>query len=158
MANFTKQEIYDNYLQLLHLNEQKADRDIQAFFKQAAEEEIQDLPKNMTSIHVIACIGENQPINNITIARKMNLSKANVTKINTKLIQENLITRFQSPNNKKEIYFELTPKGYSLFKLHEKIHDQKEKEFYKFIDTFSNSEQKIILRFLQDMKDQIIED
>ncbi|WP_369899935.1 MarR family transcriptional regulator [Bacillus manliponensis] len=157
MINSTKQTIYDNYLQLLHLNEQKTDQDIQAFFKQAVEEEIQYVPTNMTSIHVIACIGENQPINHTTIARKMNLSKANITKINKKLMQENLITRFQSSDNKKEVYFELTPKGYSLFQLHEKIHNQKEEEFYQFIGTFSNLEQEVILRFLQKMNKKIIE-
>ena len=70
-------------------------------------EEIEHVPTNMTSIHVIACIGENQPINNITIARKMNLSKANITKINTKLIKENLITRFQSADNKRRYIINL---------------------------------------------------
>ncbi|UNK19537.1 MarR family transcriptional regulator [Paenibacillus sp. N3/727] len=155
--NLTKHEIYHNYLHFLHLNEQKADRDIQMFYKQAAQEELPYLPTNMTSLHVIACIGEHQPINNIAIAKKMNLSKANITKISTKLIKEGLITRFQSPDNKKEIYFELTSKGHSLFELHEKIHKQKEKEFYAFIDTFSQSEQKVILKFLQDMTHRITE-
>lgn len=152
-----KQKIYDNYLHLLHLNEQKADKDIETFFKQAKMEEIEHVPTNMTSIHVIACIGENQPINNITIARKMNLSKANITKINTKLLKENLIIRFQSVDNKKEVYYQLTPAGQSLCELHQKIHDQKENEFYQFVDSFSEIEQNAILKFLQNINDKMLE-
>ncbi|MCU5556955.1 MarR family transcriptional regulator [Bacillus cereus] len=151
-----KQKIYGNFLHLLHLNEQKTEKDIETFFKQAKMEEIEYVPTNMTSIHVIACIGENQPINNITIARKMNLSKANITKINTKLIKENLITRFQSIDNKKEVYYKLTPAGQSLCELHQKIHDQKENEFYQFVDSFSEIEQNAILKFLQNINDKIL--
>lgn len=35
MSELTKQLIYDMYVKLLHLNEQKADTDLKAFLKQA---------------------------------------------------------------------------------------------------------------------------
>lgn len=81
-----------------------------------------DIPKNMTSIHVIDCIGQHEPINNAGIARKMNLSKANVTKISTKLIKEEFINSYQLTDNKKEVYFKLTRKGRRIFDLHKKLH------------------------------------
>lgn len=125
MSDLTKQMIYDIYVRLLHLNEQKANTSLQQFFKEAAEEDVIDIPKNMTSIHVIDCIGQHEPINNTGIARKMNLSKANVTKISTKLIKEEFINSYQLTDNKKEVYFKLTRKGRRIFDLHEKLHKKR---------------------------------
>lgn len=129
MSGLTKQLIYDIYVRLLHLNEQKANTSLQQFFKEAAEEDVIDVPKNMTSIHVIDCIGQHEPINNTRISKKMNLSKANVTKISTKLIKEEFINRYQLSDNKKEVYFKLTRKGRQIFDLHEKLHKKRSWHF-----------------------------
>ncbi|PAC96133.1 MarR family transcriptional regulator [Bacillus paralicheniformis] len=149
MSELTKQLIYDMYVKLLHLNEQKADTDLKAFLKQAAESDVKRLPGNMTTIHVISCIGHDEPINNTGIAKKMNLSKANITKISSKLLKEGLIKRFQLTDNKKEIYFRLTPSGKQVYELHEKLHQQKAEQFQRFLDSFSTAEQGAILKFLQ---------
>ncbi|MEC1651789.1 MarR family transcriptional regulator [Bacillus vallismortis] len=151
MSDLTKQMIYDIYVRLLHLNEQKANTSLQQFFKVAAEKDVMDVPKNMTSIHVIDCIGQNEPINNAGIARKMNLSKANVTKISTKLIKEEFINSYQLTDNKKEVYFKLTRKGRRIFHLHEKLHKKKELAFYQFLDSFSQDEQNAVLKFLEQL-------
>ena len=97
------------------------------------------LPGNMTTIHVISCIGHDEPINNTGIAKKMNLSKANITKISSKLLKEGLIKRFQLTDNKKEIYFRLTPSGKQVFELHEKFYQQKVDQFSRFLDLVFNS-------------------
>ncbi|WP_338433615.1 MarR family transcriptional regulator [Bacillus licheniformis] len=144
MSELTKQLIYDMYVKLLHLNEQKADTDLKAFLKQAAESDVKRLPGNMTTIHVISCIGHDEPINNTGIAKKMNLSKANITKISSKLLKEGLIKRFQLTDN-----IRLTPSGKQVFELHEKLHQQKADQFSRFLDSFSTAEQGAILKFLQ---------
>ncbi|PZD95676.1 MarR family transcriptional regulator [Paenibacillus sambharensis] len=150
MNDPAKQMIYELYLRLLHLNEQKADTDIRSFLEEAIGER-QTLPGNMTSIHVVDCIGRHEPINSSTIARKMNLSKANITKISTRLLEEGFIRRFQLTDNKKEVYFRLTPKGRQVFELHEKVHKQKEEQFYTFLDGYSEAELSVILKFMRDM-------
>ncbi|MDL5610548.1 MarR family transcriptional regulator [Bacillus halotolerans] len=155
MSGLTKQLIYDIYVRLLHLNEQKANTSLWRFFKEAAEEDVIDVPKNMTSIHVIDCIGQHEPINNTGIAKKMNLSKANVTKISTKLIKEEFINRYQLSDNKKEVYFKLTRKGRQIFDLHEKLHKKKELAFYQFLDSFSQDEQNAILKFLEQLTSRL---
>ncbi|WP_195694591.1 MULTISPECIES: MarR family transcriptional regulator [Priestia] len=154
MSLLSKQLIYENYLQLLHLNEQKADSVSQTFFDYLDEKELNEigaLPSNMSSIHVIECIGNNGPINNIGIATRMNLSKANITKITRKLTKDELIRRFQLADNKKEVYFKLTAKGKQVFDLHEKLHSKRKRQFYNLIDDFSDDKQKIILEFLETM-------
>ncbi|MCC2115175.1 MarR family transcriptional regulator [Bacillus halotolerans] len=155
MSGLTKQLIYDIYVRLLHLNEQKANTSLRQFFKEAAEEDVNDVPKNMTSIHVIDCIGQHEPINNTGIAKKMNLSKANVTKISTKLIKEEFINRYQLSDNKKEVYFKLTRKGRQIFDLHEKLHKKKELAFYQFLDSFSQDEQNAVLKFLEQLTSRL---
>ncbi|WHY23959.1 MarR family transcriptional regulator [Bacillus velezensis] len=155
MSGLTKQLIYDIYVRLLHLNEQKANTSLQQFFKEAAEEDVIDVPKNMTSIHVIDCIGQHEPINNTRISKKMNLSKANVTKISTKLIKEEFINRYQLSDNKKEVYFKLTRKGRQIFDLHEKLHKKKELAFYQFLDSFSQDEQNAVLKFLEQLTSRL---
>lgn len=102
MSDLTKQMIYDIYVRLLHLNEQKANTSLQQFLRIPQKSDVAEIPKNMTSIHVIDCIGQHEPINNAGIARKMNLSKANVTKISTKLIKEEFINSYQLTDNKKK--------------------------------------------------------
>ncbi|PRP55630.1 MarR family transcriptional regulator [Bacillus halotolerans] len=155
MSGLTKQLIYDIYVRLLHLNEQKTNTSLQQFFKKAAEEDVIDVPKNMTSIHVIDCIGQHEPINNTGIAKKMNLSKANVTKISTKLIKEEFINSYQLSDNKKEVYFKLTRKGRQIFDFHEKLHKKKELAFYQFLDSFSQDEQNAVLKFLEQLTSRL---
>ncbi len=161
MSQLTKQMIYESYLQLIHLNEQKADSVSKTFLHYLDEQErnqLEQLPSNMSSLHVIECIGHNEPINNIGIASKMNLSKANITKITRKLTKDELINRFQLVDNKKEIYFKLTAKGKRVFALHEKIHNKKKEQFYDLIGTFSDDKQIIILEFLEKMIHQLIKE
>ncbi|MCC2528371.1 MarR family transcriptional regulator [Bacillus halotolerans] len=155
MSGLTKQMIYDIYVRLLHLNEQKTNTSLQQFFKKAAEEDVIDVPKNMTSIHVIDCIGQHEPINNTGIAKKMNLSKANVTKISTKLIKEEFINSYHLSDNKKEVYFKLTRKGRQIFDLHERLHKKKELAFYQFLDSFSQDEQNAVLKFLEQLTSRL---
>lgn len=155
MSGLTKQLIYDIYVRLLHLNEQKANISLRQFFKEAAEEDVIDVPKNMTSIHVIDCIGQHEPINNTGIAKKMNLSKANVTKISTKLIKEEFINSYHLSDNKKEVYFKLTRKGRQIFDLHERLHKKKELAFYQFLDSFSQDEQNAVLKFLEQLTSRL---
>ena len=87
MSELTKQLIYDMYVKLLHLNEQKADTDLKAFLKQAAESDVKRLPGNMTTIHVISCIGHDEPINNTGIAKKNEFIKSKYYKNQFKAVK-----------------------------------------------------------------------
>ncbi|MDQ0416111.1 DNA-binding MarR family transcriptional regulator [Croceifilum oryzae] len=158
MPDSVKPFIHGTYMRFLHLNEQRMDADLHAFLKEATDDDLTHFPKNMTAVHVIDCIGRNEPINNTAIAKQMNLSKANITKISTKLLQGEFIRRFQLTDNKKEIYFRLTPKGKRVCDLHEKLHVEKEQRFYQFLDSFSDTEQEMILKFLRELTGHITEE
>lgn len=150
-----KQLIYDQYLKFWHLHERFSQMEIDIFFSMIEGESIEDYPQNMTTIHVIDCIGKNDPINSTAIAEKMELSKASITKIGNKLLKDGLVKRTQMNENKKEVYFRLTPKGKRIFDLHEKMHQMEKERFHQTLDKYSDEELMVIRRFLQDYGFQI---
>ncbi|WP_237167727.1 MarR family transcriptional regulator [Paenibacillus yonginensis] len=112
-------------------------------------EGLSSFPTNLTSVHTIDCIGHYEPINNTSIAEKMNLSKASITKISTKLLEEGYIKRSQMNDNKKEVYFSLTPKGRQIFEVHARMHVIIENRFIDSMNDFSESELQAVLKFFQ---------
>ncbi|MBP1990176.1 MarR family transcriptional regulator [Paenibacillus eucommiae] len=102
-------------------------------------------------MHVIDCIGNHEPINSTAIAEKMELSKASITKIGSKLLEDGLVKRSQLKENKKEIYFRLTPKGKKIFDLHQKMHQIEADRFYRFLSKYAESDLVVVRNFLQDL-------
>lgn len=138
----------------LHIYEQTMTSQIDEYADLALELGITTFPTNMTNIHVIDCIGNNEPINSTAIAEKLNMSKANVTKISTKLLKEGCIKRSQMNDNKKEVYFSLSSKGRQIFEVHNMMHEAIEHRFISVLDSFSESELQASLKFLQALIDQ----
>ncbi|MGW8959415.1 MarR family transcriptional regulator [Paenibacillus sp. NPDC055715] len=56
-----------------------------------------------TDIHVMDCIGRYEPINVMTLADRIELSKGTVSKVSTKLLKEGWIRRNQLNDNKKAL-------------------------------------------------------
>ncbi|MBX4148597.1 MarR family transcriptional regulator [Paenibacillus lautus] len=141
--------VHDQVVHFVHLSEQRIESEQDKIFRYAQEQQLESIPRHLTSVHVIDCIGNNEPINNTTLAEKMNLSKAGITKISGKLLEEGYIHRRQLNDNKKEVYFSLTVKGKQVFELHKQLHKLEEKRFMQLLDSFKEAELHVILRFLQ---------
>lgn len=107
----TKQLLYEQYIRFLHAYESYKDTEIEHFLSIAQREAIEKIPRHLTAVHVIDCIGRHEPINSTGIAEAMNLSKASITKIGNKLLEEGFVKRTQMNDNKKESYFRLSPQG-----------------------------------------------
>lgn len=136
---------------MLHLNELYTEHEINVFREQAQKLQIDILSNNITSVHVIDCIGDHEPINHTGITKRMNLSKASITNISSKLLEMGFIVRSQMNNNRKESYFSLTDKGRQVYQLHQKMHQEKEEGFYQFIDSYSEAELQTIGKFMSDL-------
>lgn len=149
-----KRLFYSRFLHLSHMTEQIFTTEVAEFADLARLHGLSSIPNNMTSIHVLDCIGNHEPINNTAIAEKMNLSKASITKISSKLLEEAYIKRSRMNDNKKEVYFSLSPKGRQLFEVHATLHEMMEHRFIKAMDAFSESEIHTLLKFYQMMIDQ----
>ncbi|MDK8191148.1 MarR family transcriptional regulator [Paenibacillus sp. UMB7766-LJ446] len=146
----TKQLLYDQFIRFLHVYENHKDTEIEHFLSIAQRESIDKIPQHLTAVHMIDCIGRHEPINNTGIAEAMNLSKASITKIGNKLLEEGFVKRTKMNDNKKESYFRLSPEGKKIFELHERLHVLEAERFYRSMDKYSEPELKIIHQFLQD--------
>ncbi|WP_413378739.1 MarR family transcriptional regulator [Paenibacillus taichungensis] len=146
----TKQLLYEQFIRFLHVYENHKDTEIEHFLSIAQRESMDKIPQHLTAVHMIDCIGKHEPINNTGIADAMNLSKASITKIGNKLLEEGFVKRTKMNDNKKESYFRLSPQGKKIFELHERLHVLEAERFYRSLDKYSEPELKIIHQFLQD--------
>lgn len=146
----TKQLLHDQFIRFLHVYENHKHTEIEHFLSIAQRESIDKIPQHLTAVHMIDCIGKHEPINNTGIADAMNLSKASITKIGNKLLEEGFVKRTKMNDNKKESYFRLSPQGKKIFELHERLHVLEAERFYRSLDKYSEPELKIIHQFLQD--------
>lgn len=146
-----KRLLYSRFLHFAHLTEQIFTTESEQFADFARMQGLSLFPTNLTSVHTIDCIGHHEPINNTSIAEKMKLSKASITKISAKLLEEGFIKRSQMNDNKKEVYFSLTPKGRQIFEVHAMMHVIIENRFIDSLDDFSESELQAVLKFFQMM-------
>lgn len=151
MSEGLKRTLYEHFLHYGHLTEQMFEVESSEFTDFAQLHGITSIPSNLTSVHVIDCIGNNEPINNTSIAEKMNLSKASISKISNRLLQEGFIKRSQMIDNKKEVYFTLSPKGKKIFDLHATMHKLIEERYIAALHSFSESEIQAVLKFFQVM-------
>ncbi|MBE9916899.1 MarR family transcriptional regulator [Paenibacillus donghaensis] len=144
-----KQLLYDRFLHFLHLAEHISTTELKEFANFARMQGLTSFPNNLTDIHIIDCIGKNEPINNTSTAAKMNLSKASVTNISNKLHKEGFIKRSQMNDNKKEVYFSLSSKGRQVFEVHTMMHEIIERRFFDGLNSFSELELQASLKFFQ---------
>ncbi|MGG3279092.1 MarR family transcriptional regulator [Paenibacillus solani] len=149
--------IYEQLLHFSHLHEQRMELELKEIKEMIQLHQLKSVPGNLSTIHVLDCIGQHEPINHSAIAEKLKLSKASITKISKKLLSLDLIHRTQLNDNRKEVYFRLTTQGKQLFQLHRTMHEAEEQRFMRFLDDYSESELQTILKFFQGMARYISE-
>ncbi|PRP53149.1 MarR family transcriptional regulator [Bacillus halotolerans] len=153
-TDHTKRNIFELYAELIHQQE-KWEGLIKAFLademKKLDQEHGQKSQLTMTEIHVLSCVGEHEPINVTSIADKMNTTKATVSRISTKLLGAGFLHRTQLSDNKKEVYFRLTPAGKKLHSLHQYYHQKVEQRFLSFFDRYTEEEILFAERLFRDL-------
>lgn len=122
-------------------------------FRHGREELFADI--TLTEIHCIDWIGTIDHANVTKISNEMGMTRGAISKIGRKLLGKGLIESYQEPTNNKEIYFRLTDKGWQFYAEHRKCHVRARQEKMDLLTTYSDDEQAIILRFLNDINCQI---
>ncbi|MBP2651419.1 MAG: transcriptional regulator, MarR family [Firmicutes bacterium] len=77
-----------------------------------------------SELHMLDVIGKNPGINVTEIAEKLGITKGAVPKIIRKLVDKDLIFRYQTKDNKKIVKFKLTDKGRIAFQGHIEFHQK----------------------------------
>lgn len=101
-----------------------------------------------SEIHTIQAIGKNKECNLTELADKMSISKSGISKFLDKLLKKNLIKKEKGKENKKEVFFTLTEKGYIAFKAHEEFDAQMFATIIEQLDSYSAKERTFLHRFL----------
>ncbi|NUU80171.1 MarR family transcriptional regulator [Paenibacillus xylanilyticus] len=143
--------IYGLFIKLLHQKEQKDDQENLFLMDIVRKTVSSEAALNMTDVHVIACIGEHEPINLTSIAERMELSKGNTSKVAHKLLKQGWLRKTQLNDNKKEIYFRLTSPGKKLFHVHADLHVKVENQFLRFLGQYNKMELEFLKRFVLDL-------
>lgn len=143
------QHVYDLLIKMNHQLEQHQQRESMTILEEIHEHFDGIASLNLTDVHVIDCIGRHEPINVTTLADRIELSKGTVSKVSTKLLKEGWIRRTQLNDNKKEIYFRLTPLK-RLFLVHERLHVKVQQQLFEFLNRYSSEELNVLKRLLSD--------
>ncbi len=105
----------------------------------------------LSEFHIIDCIGKHSLPNATFIAKELNMTKGAISKLTAKLMEKNLIKGNRLENNKKEIYYSLTPIGKEAFEVHRKLHEIEEERLVKIFSKYDKQELDVIYRFLDDI-------
>jgi len=97
-----------------------------------------------SEIHMIEVIGRNPGIHVTEIANKLGITKGAVPKIICKLLQKEMIYRYQAKDNKKMVLFKLTEKGHTAFQSHAEFHKDLD---YGIIKKFNSLQEQELLIF-----------
>lgn len=152
-ASKNKTAIHEFFVQFLEQKEQYETRITVTYLEDIRKHIESEFSLNMTELHTIACIGEQEPINLTSIAERINLSKGNTSKIANKLLKAGWVRKAQFNDNKKEVYFRLTPVGKKLFAAHDELHAKEKQRMYEFLEKYNESELEFIKRLFGDMVD-----
>lgn len=90
--------------------------------KQRMEDSLKEFKSS--EVHCLEFIGKNADPNVTKLAKSFYMTTGAITKLTKKLIAKGVVESYRKPDNKKEIYFRLTPQGAEVFKIHETLHDE----------------------------------
>ena len=113
---------------------------------------------SLAEAHCIDKIGSMECANVTKIAIAMGMTKGAISKISKKLLWKKLIESYQKAQNNKEVYFVLTKLGERVYIAHQKCHQQAMQKKISILSKYSIDEQKIILRFLNDLTQEYDEE
>ena len=106
------------------------------------------LPLNHAEVHLLDTINEHPGENTSALAIRNGITKGAIAQITKKLLEKDLITAFQTPENRKEVYFELTALGKKAVSGHTRHHKRLNSGLSKYFDTLGDEDMQTILTFL----------
>ena len=108
-----------------------------------------------SEIHMIDVIGRQPGICVTEIAQKLDITKGAVPKMIRKLIQKDMIYRYQAPENKKMVLFNLTDKGEIAFQAHVTFHEELDQNIIRKFDVMPEKECQQFKDIMHDIESYI---
>ncbi|MGO4789271.1 MarR family winged helix-turn-helix transcriptional regulator [Paenibacillus sp. 2KB_20] len=109
-------------------------------------------------VHCIDFIEKMKDANVTKLANTFQVTRGAISKVTKRLIEMGAIERYQSPDNKKEIYFKLTDIGREIYWEHEKMHQTRIERDSGFFSQLSDEEKDNLIQILNKIYGQIAEE
>jgi len=101
-------------------------------------------------LHVMDAIGERQPVNGIAISKQFGIPRGSVSKITRKLVEQQVVRSELLPDNKKEVWFYLTPLGSQVYDLHKQLHRHIERNVKTFLGRYEVEQMRFLVQCMKD--------
>ncbi|WP_371362454.1 hypothetical protein SRRS_35960 [Sporomusa rhizae] len=108
-----------------------------------------------SEIHTLDMIGKHSGITVTELADRQGISKSALPKLIHKLIEKDLVYRYQEPGNKKNILLELTDKGRIAIQHHFEFHETFDSGIMKKINSLTPEEYLFLSDLLQELEQYI---
>lgn len=109
--------------------------------------------QSIISFHILSAL-ENGEHTGIDLAKNLGVSRGGVTRAAKKLLADDLIIAGQHPDDRKKIFYSLTPAGAKIAQAHDQMHEEVKQQIYEQIgNKYSDQELAIVAEFLQDFAD-----
>lgn len=105
--------------------------------------------------HCIDAIGSIERPNVTRIAQHLGMTRSAISKIAKRMQAAGLVESYQLPDNRKEVYFRLTPAGQEVFDDHEARHNLWRARDEEFFARHSEEELAVIESFMRDFNDYL---
>lgn len=102
-----------------------------------------------SEVHCIESIEKNADSNVRELAKSLYMTRGAISKLTKKLMTKKLIESYQKPDNKKEIYFKLTPQGKEIFRIHEDLHKEFRKRDKVIFEQITDEQFEGVLHFVE---------
>lgn len=102
-----------------------------------------------TEVHCVEAIQEIDNPNVQKLSRELYMTRGAISKLTKKLLAKGLIESYQRDDNKKEIYYKLTTKGYEVFAIHERLHAQFQERDRKVFENVKDEQYDAMLSFIE---------
>ena len=108
-----------------------------------------------SEIHTIEMIGNHPGITATELAERQGIYKSALPKLIHKLVQKDLVYRYQEANNKKNILLDLTGKGRIAFQQHFKFHQTFDIRIMEKINSLTPEEYLFLCDMLEEIEQYV---
>ena len=110
-------------------------------------DEFKDISNN--DVHIIDAIGELDPKNMSTVAKKLNVTVGTLTIAINNLVKKDYVNRVRSEEDRRVVLISLTSKGSKAYKQHKKFHEDM---ISAMIEGLTQSETDVLVCALTNLK------
>ncbi|UDM32566.1 MarR family transcriptional regulator [Lentilactobacillus laojiaonis] len=135
---------------LRYKNREIDDYTINWYLKNSSEQ-LKNIIKKLTlnDLDMLDLIHNNPGTRLSDYADFTSIRQGTISKIINKLAKNNLVDKYHQPDNKKTTYVKLLPTGQHLYELHQKYHEEINKNINSKMSQFSEHDLLIVKQFLQ---------